>query len=100
MQVSPIEPNITHEKGAPSILAASEIDQHFVEVHTDAKAKKEIKRAKFKGPSCLHGEKPDPYLLKLQGPKSSSVLENELNITVDQQLSPVGMDIYKHINAL
>ena len=27
------------------------------------------KKAKFSGLSCLEGEKPDPYLLKLQGPK-------------------------------
>merc|ERR1712142_594690 len=45
---------------------------------TEAEAKS---KKKFQGPSCLKGEKPDPQLLKLQGPK----------VEIDQQSPDVSV---------
>jgi len=45
----------------------ADVDISSPKVSGDAKLK--VKKPKLKGPSCLQGEKPDPHLLKLQGPK-------------------------------
>merc|ERR1712228_58793 len=53
-------------------------------------------KKKFRGPACLQGEKPDPYLLKLQGPKSdldakSPKVKGEIN--VDESLPSSGIEV-------
>merc|ERR1712142_738147 len=60
------------EKTGPSLSANNELDDINIGTETEIELKEPAKvdaKKKFKGPSCLQGEKPDPQLLKLQGPK-------------------------------
>merc|ERR1719423_212622 len=52
-----------------------QIDVSVPKSDANLSAPKMKKKAKISGPSCLQGEKPDPYLLKLQGPKKNLDLE-------------------------
>lgn len=75
-------------------------DQQSIEIGADLAGKKEVKKSKFKGPSCLQGEKPDPYLLKLQGPKMDISAEEETKISVpklDAKAPNVSIEVEKPV---
>merc|ERR1712227_360088 len=62
------------EDPSADINASGSIDTPKLDMKVNAEAPTldasvKTPRKKFKGPACLQGEKPDPYLLKLQGPK-------------------------------
>merc|ERR1712243_456122 len=45
---------------------------HLPEPEAELDIDIDVKKPKYSGFSCLDGEKPDPYLLKLKGPKVES----------------------------
>jgi hypothetical protein len=72
------------EKTGPSLSANKELDDINIgtssEIELKEPAKVDVKK-KFKGPSCLQGEKPDPHLLKLQGPKAE-IIEPHADVSI------------------
>merc|ERR1712142_967443 len=72
------------EKTGPSLSANKELDDINIGTATEIELKEPAKvdaKKKFKGPSCLQGEKPDPHLPKLQGPKAE-IIEPHADVSI------------------
>merc|ERR1712168_880629 len=70
--IDTLEPsaNLSAKVEMPELSAPRDSSMPTVEGAADTDIVIQPKKSKFKGPSCLQGEKPDPYLLRLQGPKA------------------------------
>merc|ERR1712142_997728 len=70
--IDTLEPsaNLSAKVEMPALSAPRDSSMPTIEGAADTDIVIQPKKSKFKGPSCLQGEKPDPYLLRLQGPKA------------------------------
>jgi hypothetical protein len=97
VKCSPGTPSATLDAELSTVPTVKDADQKSIEIGAELEPK-EVKKAKFKGPSCLQGEKPDPYLLKLQGPKADISTEKKTKVgsgKLDVVAPDLSLDIEK-----